>query len=331
MSHEASLPVVSILLTVRNGMAYLPECIDSIVGQTVSDWELIVNDNGSTDGTIAYMEGRAAMDQRIRLLPPSGEDLGAAGGLHRTIFEARAPWLAMVDSDDRMLPQRIERQLAFVAANPDVVATSSLAYYINEGGRRVARTYHDLTSRAAYERYMARDQIIGLLHPGGFVKRETMLAIGGYRREYEPAEDIDMWNRLSERGVVLVQPEMLMEYRVHAAQASARKFDLAHRKHLWVGASMVARRRGEPEPSWEAFCAAWREQPLPVRFNLGREAIGRRLYREAANSKISGRPVAAFVRFAAAVALRPGYAPKRLRAQLLRAQQPAERSAVLQP
>jgi hypothetical protein len=265
----------------------------------------------------------AESERRIRLVR-NGGDRGAATALNVGLEHSRGEWVARIDADDRALPRRLERQLAFADANPDLVATSCLAFYINAAGERVARTHHDLVSREAYERYMAANQVIGLLHPGALIHRETLLAAGAYRPEYVPAEDIDMWNRMSERGLVMVQAELLMEYRVHNGAVSAQRFDLAHQRLLWVGASMRARRSGEPEPTWDEFIEACRQEPLPRRLGAWRELAGRRLYRQAANDKINGHAITAVMRFAGAMTLRPGYASNRLRSQLLRG---AERQA----
>jgi glycosyltransferase involved in cell wall biosynthesis len=303
-------------MPVRNGMAYIGEAIDSIQAQTLIDWELIVTDNASDDGTDAYVRRRAAADPRI-VFNRNEEDLGVAGNLNAGLALCRGEWVARMDADDRAMPNRLERQLAFMLQNRDVAVVSCLAYYINARGERMARTSHDLTSREAYEGYMQRNEVIGVLHPGAFMRRQVLLEAGGYRAQFETAEDIDLWNRLAETGPILVQPEYLMEYRVHGTSQVARYFDTAHQKHLWAEECMLARRQGHPEPTWEQFLWRQRSRPLNERLTHSRIALGRRLYREAGEHRINGRVIQAALRFAGAIALRPAYSSQRLRSQLL--------------
>ena len=303
-------------MPVRNGMGYIGEAIDSIVSQTLIDWELVITDNASTDGTDAYVRGRAAEDPRI-VFNRNDEDLGVAGNLNAGLALCRGEWIARMDADDRAMPNRFERQLAFMLQNRDVTVVSCLAYYINASGDRMARTSHDLTSREAFWGYMQRNEVIGVLHPGAFMRRALLMDAGGYRAQFETAEDIDLWNRLSETGPILVQAEYLMEYRVHGTSQVAKFFDTAHQKHLWAEECMLARRSGQPEPTWEQFLWRQRSRPFNERLTHQRIALGRRLYREAGEHKINGRVISAALRFAGAVALRPAYSTGRMRSQLL--------------
>src|SRR2546429_7769402 len=145
-----------------------------------------------------------------------------SGGLNRGLEFCRGKWIARMDADDIALPDRFERQLAFLRHNPDVKVTSCLAYYIDAEGKQAGKTFHDLTTREAYARYIKENLAIGILHPGAVMDRETLQAIGAYRQEYFPANDIDLWGRFADAGaLILVQPEYLMQYRVHGGSATA--------------------------------------------------------------------------------------------------------------
>lgn len=314
---RAGSPAVSVLMSVRNGMPYVRETIDSIVGQTFTDWEMVIVDNGSEDDTAPYVERRAKEEPRIVLLR-NAVDLGICRSLNRGLAACRGRWIARIDGDDRALPQRLERQLAFVRDHPGVGVASCLAYYIDPSGRRVGKTAHDLTSPAAFQRYIAANRAIGILHPGTIIDRDILTAVGGYRHEFYPAEDIDLWARIADAGaMILVQPELLMEYRVHGRSIMARSFAAAHEKHQWAEACMRARRVGQPEPTWSEFQATRDRLPWLRRLASWREATGRRLYRHAAYQFISGEVFGAALRFAAAAGLRPAYALTRLRSQML--------------
>ncbi len=125
-------------MSVRNGMPYVEQTVQSILAQTCADFEFIVVDNASTDGSALAIEKIAQRDERITLLR-NAQDLGMSGGLNRGLEVCSGRWIARMDADDIAQPDRFERQLEFLAANPDVKATSCLAYYIDETGKQVAR------------------------------------------------------------------------------------------------------------------------------------------------------------------------------------------------
>lgn len=314
-----TLPRISVLMSVRNGLPYLEACIQSIVAQTFRDWEFIIVDNASSDGTIELVEKIAASEPRIRFfLNP--RDLGQSGSLNRGLENCRGQWVARMDADDIALPNRFERQLSFVDYMPDVKATSCLAYYINAKSDRVGKTFHDLTTREAFERYRAEGRAIGLLHPGALIERATLESAGGYRTAFDPANDIDLWCRISDHSLVLVQPEYLMEYRVHGGSDIARMFHVSLQKSLWARDCMRARRADRPEPGWEEFLAGRRNAPWWLRLNRWRKANAKRLYRQSALDRISSQAVRAMFEMGGAALLQPTYTLRRVKGQLYKEQ-----------
>jgi glycosyltransferase involved in cell wall biosynthesis len=311
-------PVVSVLMSMRNGRRYVGQTVASMIAQTFPGWEMIVVDNASDDGSADYVENLARNEPRIRVLR-NRTDLGHSGGLNRGLAECRGTWIARIDADDVALPDRLQRQLAFVQGHPEVKVASCLAYYIDANGKRVGKTYHDLTTRETFERYMARNEPIGILHPGAFIEKATLAAVGGYREEFGPANDIDLWCRIGERGaMILVQPEYLMEYRVHGGSISARSFVLARLKCQWARDCMRARRSGQPEPTWDAFLAARNNAPWWLRLNRWRKTHAKRLYRQSGQNFSCQRRLRAFVEIALATLLEPNYTLPRLQVQRLK-------------
>src|ERR1700730_10992449 len=118
-------PRVSVLIPVFNGEPYLAAAIESVQAQTFEDYEFIIVDDGSTDGSADMIAGFAASDPRIRAYRKSNS--GISETLNLGIAEARGDRNARLDADDIMLPHRLERQLAFVSGASDVVAAGS--YY----------------------------------------------------------------------------------------------------------------------------------------------------------------------------------------------------------
>ena len=312
-------PQISVLMSVRNGLPYLEAAVNSILNQTFRDFEFVIVDNGSKDATPEAVERMAAADPRIRFFRNTG-DLSQSGGLNRGLAECRGTWIARMDADDIALPERFDRQMCFATSNPDVKATSCLAYYIDARSRRVGKTFHDLTTREAFKNYKEEGRAIGLLHPGSLIEARTLIGLGGYRPAFDPANDIDLWCRISDRDVVLVQPEYLMEYRIHGGSDIAKSFRLSHQKSLWGRDCMRARRAGNPEPSWEEFLEERRRAPWWVRLNRWRKANAKRLYRQSALDRISSQTLRAWLEMGAAALLQPTYAIVRAFGQRYREQ-----------
>lgn len=315
------VPKISVLLSVRNGLPYVGQTIASILAQTFSDFEFVIVDNCSTDGSRALLQQIAPTDPRIRLLL-NERDLGHSGGLNRGLETCRADWIARIDADDVALPNRLERQFAFVQAHPEVAVTCCLAYYINEHGQRRGKTFLEITTVEKFRDYMARNEAIGLLHPGILMRRDAVLEVGGYREPFGGANDIDLWSRISERHIILVQPEYLMEYRVHGAALGSLKF-LDHRlKYEWCRVCMLARRSGQPEPSWENFLEKWNHVGVWTKLNRARKIHAKMYYRRGGESFIADRKIKGGGYLLLSALLQPRYALKRLARQ--RPTKPAE-------
>lgn len=306
-----SAPAISVLMPMRNGQPFLAEAIDSILNQTFQDWEFVIVDNCSTDGSAEYALERAATEPRIKVLR-NDTNVGITYSLNRGLEACRGEWVARIDCDDRAMPERLERQLGFVRANPDVVVLSCFANYINAAGERIGRGPHDLISHDAYRRAMDRNEVIGILHPGALIKREAFATVGTYRTEYEPAEDTDLWNRLSEAGVVMVLPEYLMDYRLHSGSIVARQMRLGHLKREWVSVCMRSRRSGLAEPTWEEVQQRWATSPLFERLDRSRRLNVDAMLRQGRQDLAAGKSIAAYSRFAAAAIMRPGYSLPRV-------------------
>src|SRR4051794_24175094 len=130
------VPQLSVVLPVRDAMPYLPESVDSILGQTHRDFEFVILDDASTDGSSEYLARQAAADARIRL-HRSEAPLGAVAVGNRAVALTSAPLVARMDGDDVSEPTRFERQLEVLAAKPDAVLVGTLADGIDAAGRRV--------------------------------------------------------------------------------------------------------------------------------------------------------------------------------------------------
>lgn len=271
---------VSIVLPAYNCGAFISQTIESVLAQTWRDFELIIIDDGSTDDTLAIVSRYAGQDERIRVY--SQPNMGLAMTLNRGIDLASNEWVFRMDNDDLMRPQRLERQMDFLAEHPELVVASSLVRHIDGNNRVIGKDNSMLFTPEAIDKLIASNELIGFCHPAVVLRKSVVQAEGGYRKAFFPAEDIDLWNRLVEKGhKVLVQPEYLLDYRMHGKSASISRARLVRTKVRWLKDCMLRRRAGESELDLESFLRIQRSAPLLIRLNRERKDLAKIFYKAA--------------------------------------------------
>ncbi len=189
-------PAVSVIMPVHNGAEWLAEAVSSVRAQDFGDFELIIVDDGSDDGTAAMLSGIAAADRRIRLLHQLPQGIVAA--LNKAIAEARAPYLARLDADDRARPDRLGKQFTFMQAHPEIGLLGTFAERIDAAGNVVGRLAPP-TDPARLARVLARTN--PFVHSSVMMRTALVRRIGGYRAAFRAAEDYDLWLRLAEAAL----------------------------------------------------------------------------------------------------------------------------------
>lgn len=225
----ASAPVISVVMTVYNGARYLPEAVDSILRQTVTDFEFIIIDDGSTDSTLTILRAYERQDARIQLIsrPNTGQPKALREGSNAAVGE----FIARMDADDIAVRERFDRQIRFLREYPDHVAVGCHLLLIDPDGDPLAEQKRPTTHDSISEFIMRGDGV--LPHPSAMIRRSAMMAVGGYRTEFPGAEDLDLWLRLSEVGKLANVDQVLMRYRMHCQsitwQTRATQIDSAQR------------------------------------------------------------------------------------------------------
>jgi glycosyltransferase involved in cell wall biosynthesis len=302
---------VSVVLPAYNAEAYVRESIESVLAQSHADFELILLNDGSTDGTLEILREYESRDERIHVL--THENHGIAPTLNRGVTTATADWIAVMHADDVMEPNRLERQIEFVSQHPDLAVTSCFVAYIDAQGRIMGRHSSELTTDEAVRNTRSREVVIGFHHPGVMMRKRDIEAVGLYRQEFWPAEDLDLWNRIADAGGrILVQPEYLVRYRIHDAAASVREARLVRQKFNWIKQCTLDRRSGRPEPTLEKFLDARRALPVHQRINEERKDLAQVLYKQGAFTYSLNRRVKSGLMILASSALDPLYAPKQV-------------------
>jgi glycosyltransferase involved in cell wall biosynthesis len=244
-------PLVTVLLAVRDGEAYLGTALASVLGQTFSDLELVVVDDASTDATPEILAG--ADDQRLRVLRNDAH-LGLAGSLNRGLDEARGTYVARLDADDVAMPRRLEMQLARIRSTPTIAIVGSGALEIDASGR--AGRVHAMPAGQVEVRWAALFSS-PFLHPTVLVERDVLDRNGlRYDTGFEESEDYDLWSRLLERAEGDNLPDPLVLYRVHPEQASQRRRQLQRECQLRVACRAIT--VVAPELSPEEVELVWR-------------------------------------------------------------------------
>ena len=307
------IPAVSVVLCTHNGSRYLDRAIWSIRRQTLTDLELIVIDDGSTDGTPGILERHAADDARVRIART--EHLGLAEARNRGLTLARSRWVALMDDDDVSLPERLDHQLRFLEANQGVSALGTWAWLVGESGRRGAASDTGPTTREELARLRAAGLGVYLIAPTVVLDRDAVRAVGGFRQWMFPAEDLDLWMRLSDHGTVLALPERLIEYRVHPRSVSSTRFMDQMERILLARENGTRRLAGLPEMGVEEHRTVLGAEGRWRRLQRGRRWRARYLYRVAGALFLDGRPTAALW-LAASSVLAPEVALGRLRRQV---------------
>ncbi|MBE7382498.1 MAG: glycosyltransferase [Leptolyngbya sp. SIO1E4] len=215
-----SSPLISVIMPVYNSLRYLDFAIESILQQSFEDFELLIFDDGSTDGSRERLQQYAAKDPRIQLF--LREHGGLTLLLNEGLQKSKGKFIARMDSDDIAMKNRFEIQLKFLTQNPDCVAVGSEILRIDPSGLPIGvkgqPTQHEEILHAFLN---GKGGVIN--HPSAMFPRAALKKIGGYNRELEPAEDLDLFIRLSEVGKLANLPQVLIQYRLHCKRTTDQK------------------------------------------------------------------------------------------------------------
>jgi glycosyltransferase involved in cell wall biosynthesis len=213
-------PRVSVVMAVHNGAPYLEKAVDSILAQTFTDFEFVIIDDGSVDSTPEVLQRYQAADCRVQVYHQ--ENAGLTPSLNRGCARARGAYVARMDADDISFPERLKLQVEFLDRHPRVAMVGTAVVRIDELGREIKRNVCP-TTHAEIVRALAEYNCF--THPTVMLRKDLLLAVGGYREAYRLAQDYDLWLRLAEHSELANLPDPLLYYRVYAGQVSVRKLE----------------------------------------------------------------------------------------------------------
>lgn len=255
-------PLVTVLTAVHNGAKYLPETIACIQAQTFSDWEYLIVDDASNDGTVQLIEEAATLDPRIRLLSrkaSAGPYTAANDGLQ----DARGKFIVRIDADDLSPADRIQKQIDFLSAHPDFRACVSYWQVINDRGLVPGSTASIPVSVKVFRWYLLLRS--PALHSAVCYERAAMAEIGGYRN-LPISQDYRLWCELTRRGWLGVIPEVLSYVRAHSGRISFAKAKLQRDLAVDVMAEHLFALTGQiwPREDLEALNCVGYSETMPV-------------------------------------------------------------------
>lgn len=231
---------VSVLIPLYNSRDYIAATIMSILNQTFQDFELVLLNDKSADDTAEIIAG--IKDPRIRYYE-NEQNLGISASRNKLIELSRGEYLAILDHDDISLPQRLEKQVAFLEANPDISAVGSATELFcgsREKGFAAALKRRFINLGWVWRQYprptlQTAVQGCPVMHPSSMIRRADLDKFGlRYNPEFSPAEDFGLWTDMLIHGLKLANlQEVLFKYNLHGNNLSLVKkadMDEADRK-----------------------------------------------------------------------------------------------------
>jgi len=246
-------PVVSVVIPVFNGAEFVRQAIDSILLQTFEDLEVIVVDDGSSDGSAEILASIEDPRLTVISLPQNTGQNSAARNIG--IARARGSLIATLDHDDLAHPERIATQVAAFSARPELVLLGTAANVIDERGHELGTWSQPTGAKKVLRSLRWRNRLI---HSSTMFRREAFDAVGGYDEQVPYCQDQVLYLGLAAHGEVDVLPRALCSYRIHGSQITQNRLILPVEKvAIRRGMRALASSRGESTSAAELRYRVW--------------------------------------------------------------------------
>jgi glycosyltransferase involved in cell wall biosynthesis len=227
-------PLVSVIMTVYNAEGYVSEAIDSILRQDFTDYELILINDGSKDGSQAIVDRYAAIDKRI--VPIVQKNMGLVASLNKGINLAKGTYIARMDADDVAMDGRFREQVEFLYANPDVVLVGGAFEVIDTDGCYLEAIFPPFRDKDIRRTMYLRNPFG---HASVMYRKQAAIDAGLYSNEFGPTEDFELWIRMARIGKIGGLARPLYRYRVNpqgiSLSSNGKQMDhtVQHTDRLW--------------------------------------------------------------------------------------------------
>lgn len=247
------IPTLSVLLPVLNGAETLGQALDSLLEQQFDDFEILINDGGSTDGTLAVIKEYLRKDHRIKLYE---HHVGLGDSLNFLLSKASARYCARMDADDISLPTRFARQIDLLQSNDDVVLVGTQISYFS-GSRIIPRTPYS----SEHSQILADLErgIFSIAHPSIMFRTEDARAVGGYR-EVTIGEDLQFFLDLTRRGKLsnIRDIGLLYRYAPGSITSDTTKAEELEKRYAFT---LEKWHSNNDDLSFEEFSRRWNNRP----------------------------------------------------------------------
>lgn len=259
---------ISVVMPAYNAARFVDAAIQSIRAQSFRDFEFVIVDDGSTDGTTRIAEAHANEDPRIKLIRQ--RQSGCMAAIIRGMREASAPYVARMDADDISHHNRFATQIAFLEENPSIAVVGTSVEFIDENGRITGTRHCPENHDEIATRLLHKSP---LYHPSVMMRREMIEAVGGYDRRFVVAEDYRLWLNVAAEYELANIDEPLLRYRRHTGQ-------MTHRRNSFYSAfAYIDYLAGRYAPTNSAT-GKWRELTYPELVRTIRQLFDAPLRRE---------------------------------------------------
>lgn len=248
MSVTVTRPKVSVVMSLYNSERYLKEAIDSVLSQTLTDFEFIIIDDGSKDSSVSIVD--SYHDSRIHLIKQKNAGLAAA--LNKAISVAKSDCIARMDPDDICMADRLVTQYDYLQAHPEVVVLGSAAMCIDQEGQSLAA----IIKAPIHQQGMLLVPESPCVHPSVMFRRAVYQSVGGYpERMRYGGEDAVLFNKMLIHGAIVNLPNQLLFYRVHPSSMSqkSKKFNRLLREMI----VREVKNKFIAERDWDALAKAY--------------------------------------------------------------------------
>lgn len=246
-------PAVSIVIGAYNAHRYLAETLDSLLRQTMADFELIVVDDESEDSTPDILEQYKKKDPRVR--PMRIKHGGIVDAANAGLQAAQSEIIARADADDLHHPDRLRKQLDYLNAHPEIVALGSRMTMIEPYGSPIRDSDHKLVHEEIEAELLKADGW-ALPQPAAMLRKSVAMKVGAYRHDYPWSEDLDLFLRMAEVGRLANLPDLLVKYRIHPNSTNWKKREIQqNNKPLLI--KEAYERRGKQPPANLKFNDPW--------------------------------------------------------------------------
>lgn len=225
---------ISVIMPVYNGEEYIKNTVESVLGQTFSDFEFIIIDDGSTDNTLNILKNFS--DNRIKILNQNHG--GIVKALNLGIKESQGEYIIRIDADDICISNRFEKLITYMNENPNVSVCGSWVRKIDKEGNVIGELKYPPIDHKDIKRYAILHN--PFIHPSVIVRKKVFDKVGLYKN-FKHNEDYELWTRVLKVGRGHNIPEFLIDYRIHQNQVT-RKGNLKMRLvGVWVRVLAVCR------------------------------------------------------------------------------------------